>query len=69
MLVLSRKIGESIHIGDDIVIVISQVSGGHVRLGIEAPRSVNVCREEIWRGKRHDQAVMPTSSIHRARRS
>lgn len=66
MLVLSRKIGERIHIGDDIVIVISQINGRNVRVGIEAPRSVNVCREELWPGKRHDQRFMPTASSDRA---
>jgi carbon storage regulator len=70
MLVLSRKIGERIHIGDDIVIVISQINGRNVRLGIEAPRSVNVCREELWPGKRqngnrHDQRFMPEASSGR----
>ena len=47
MLVLSRKLGERICIGDDIVVIITQIHGGRVRLGIEAPRAVSVCRDEI----------------------
>ena len=47
MLVLSRKLGESIQISDDITVTISRVSRGRVRLSIEAPRSVKVARSEI----------------------
>jgi len=47
MLVLSRKLGESIQIADDITVTISRVSGGRVRLSIEAPRSVKIARTEI----------------------
>jgi len=49
MLVLSRRPGESITIGDDIVITVVAVSGGHIRLGISAPRNVQVLREEIYK--------------------
>jgi carbon storage regulator len=48
MLVLTRKIGESITIDDDIKIVVVQVKGGHVRLGIEAPRDTKIHREEVY---------------------
>jgi carbon storage regulator len=48
MLVLSRKTNESIIIGDDIKIVIVEVRGDKVRLGIEAPRDVTVHRSEIY---------------------
>ena len=47
MLVLSRKKGESIVIGDDIVVTIVEVRGDKIRLGIEAPRDVPVHRKEI----------------------
>jgi len=48
MLVLSRKDGEGIHIGDEIVITVLSTSGGQVRLGIEAPNRVTIHREEIY---------------------
>ncbi|MFM8312669.1 MAG: carbon storage regulator CsrA [Deltaproteobacteria bacterium] len=48
MLVLTRKLGESITIDDDIKIVVVQIKGGHVRLGIEAPRNTKIHREEIY---------------------
>ena len=47
MLVLSRKIGERILIGDKIAITVVRVSGGGVRLGIEAPEELPVVREEL----------------------
>lgn len=48
MLVLSRKINESIIINDDIVVTIIEVRGDKVRLGIEAPRNVSVHRQEVY---------------------
>jgi len=48
MLVLTRKLGESIAIDDDIKIVIVQVKGKQVRLGIEAPRDTKIHREEVY---------------------
>lgn len=48
MLVLTRKLGESIRIGDDIVVKVVELDSRHVKLGIEAPRSVSVNREEIY---------------------
>jgi carbon storage regulator len=49
MLVLTRRPGESIMIGDDVVITVLEVRGDVVRLGINAPRTVQVHREEIYR--------------------
>jgi carbon storage regulator len=48
MLVLTRKLGESIAIDDDIKIVVVQIKGRQVRLGIEAPRNTKVHREEVY---------------------
>ena len=49
MLVLTRKIGESFVVGDDIKVTIIDIIGGNkVRVGIEAPQEVPVYREEIW---------------------
>ena len=49
MLVLCRRTGESIIIGDDIVVTVLEVRGDVVRVGIDAPRSVRVHREEVYR--------------------
>jgi carbon storage regulator len=47
MLVLSRKLGEKIHINDDIVLTVLQIRSDKVRLGIEAPRIIPVHRAEV----------------------
>jgi carbon storage regulator len=47
MLVLSRKVGESVVIGDEIVVQVLQVSGQRIRLGVEAPPEVAVLRGEL----------------------
>ena len=47
MLVLSRKLGEKIVIGDDIVVTVVKIDRNQIRLGIEAPHEVAVYREEI----------------------
>lgn len=49
MLVLSRRKGESVIIGDDVTITVVDVRGDQIRLGIDAPRSVKVYREEVYR--------------------
>lgn len=48
MLVLSRRLGETLMIGDDIKITVLGISGNQVRLGIAAPKSVDVHREEVY---------------------
>ena len=48
MLILSRKIGESIIINDDTRVTVLENDGSTVRIGIEAPRNVKVWRKEIW---------------------
>ena len=47
MLVLSRKVGEKILIGDNISVTVVRVSQGTVRLGVEAPDDLSIVREEI----------------------
>jgi carbon storage regulator len=48
MLILTRRPGERVVIGEDILVTVMGVSGHTVRLGIEAPRGVSIYREEIW---------------------
>ena len=49
MLVLTRRAGESVIIGDDVVVTVLETRGDVVRIGIKAPRSVQVHREEVYR--------------------
>ncbi len=48
MLVLSRKVGERVRIGDDVVVTVVRIQGERIRLGIDAPREVAVHREEVY---------------------
>lgn len=49
MLILTRRIGESIQIGDDITITVTRVKGGHVSIGTEAPKHIHIVRPELLR--------------------
>lgn len=55
MLVLSRRLGETLIIGDDIKITVLGISGNQVRLGIAAPKNVSVHREEVYRRIQDEQ--------------
>ncbi len=58
MLRITRRAGERVIVGGDIVVEILEVRGGTVRLGIDAPRSVSIYREEIWiEVKRENEAA------------
>ena len=48
MLIITRRPGEKIMLGDDIVLHVMEIVGNSVRVGIQAPRSLPVYREEIW---------------------
>ena len=48
MLILSRKLNESIVIGDDIVIKVIDISGKSIKLGIDAPKDISVFRQEVY---------------------
>jgi len=48
MLILTRKLGERITIGDDIAITLLEIKGTQVKLGVEAPRSIAIHRQEIY---------------------
>ena len=54
MLVLTRRPGESIVVGQDIVITVIEIKGGHVRIGIDAPREIDGYREEIYEQVRQE---------------
>ncbi|HZP41912.1 MAG TPA: carbon storage regulator CsrA [Candidatus Binatia bacterium] len=60
MLVLTRKLGEVIRVGDSITVRILEVKGNQVRLGVEAPADVRIYREEVYRAirKENEEAAL-----------
>ncbi|MGV6988315.1 carbon storage regulator CsrA [Testudinibacter sp. P80/BLE/0925] len=54
MLILTRKIGESLLIGEDISISVLSVRGNQVKIGVDAPKDVSVHREEIYQRLKED---------------
>jgi len=54
VLVLSRKVGESIRIGDDIVVMVTAIEGDKVRIGIEGPKEIPIHREELYQRIREE---------------
>ncbi len=67
MLVLTRKVGEKIYLGDDIVVTVTAVSGQQVRLGITAPPEVTILRHELIAPEQ--QATMAEGPENKRQRS
>ena len=64
MLILTRRTGESLRIGDDVEVTVMAVNGSQVRIGIKAPRDIAVDREEIAERKRRDRENKNTGAIN-----
>jgi carbon storage regulator len=67
MLILSRRPGESLTIGDNIVVTVVSINGNQIRLGIEAPRDVRVLRDEIYKALRAENQAAANSQEQRRR--
>lgn len=68
MLVLTRKKGETIQIGDDIEITISSIKGDQVKIGINAPKNIEIHRKEVYATiqEENQQASQVSSNLLRA---
>ena len=65
MLILTRREGESLMIGDNVEVTVLGIRGHQVRIGINAPKDVSVHREEIYdriQGEKSEETVTPDSS-------
>ncbi len=62
MLILTRRVGETLMIGDDVTVTVLGVKGSQVRLGVDAPREVGVHREEIYERIQRELAQGETAS-------
>lgn len=58
MLILTRRLNETVMIGDEVTVTVLGVKGGQVRLGINAPKDVAVHREEVYERIKHEQQNM-----------
>ena len=56
MLILTRRVGETLMIGDEVTVTVLGVKGNQVRIGVNAPRDVTVHREEIYERIKRDQS-------------
>jgi carbon storage regulator len=62
MLRITRRPGERIIFGDDVIVEVMEIRGQTVRLGIDAPRSVRVYREEIWLDVKRENEAAATAA-------
>jgi carbon storage regulator len=63
MLVITRKVGDRLQIGDDITVTLLEISGSSVRLGIDAPAEVAVYRHEILKAVQEENRAAADSSV------
>jgi carbon storage regulator len=65
MLVITRRNGERICLGDDITITVLEISGSSVRLGIDAPSEIPVYRHEVWAAIKQENQAAASAAITR----
>jgi carbon storage regulator len=61
MLIITRRAGQKIMLGDDITVHVMEIVGNSVRLGVEAPKSLPVYREEIWAAVKEENQASATA--------
>ena len=72
MLIITRRAGQKVMLGDDITVHVMEIVGNSVRLGVEAPKSLPVYREEIWAAVKEENqasASADTESMPRPARA
>ncbi len=71
MLIITRRPGQRIMLGDDVTLHVMEINGNNVRLGVEAPKSLPVYREEIWASVKQEnkEAAAAASATRMPRRA
>lgn len=65
MLIITRRAGEKIVVGDDIVVQVMEITGNTVRIGIAAPQELPVYREEIWAAVKEENQASASVDVER----
>ncbi len=66
MLILTRRVGETVMIGNEVTVTVLGVKGNQVRIGVNAPKDVAVHREEIYERIKREQDQNPAAAISKA---
>jgi carbon storage regulator len=62
MLIITRRAGQKIMLGDDVTVHVMEIVGNSVRIGVEAPKSLPVYREEIWAAVKEENQASATAN-------